>query len=109
MGITGANARALGIDLDLRKTNTYSVYNEIDFKTCLATDGDSYDRLHGKNFRNERICQNYRAGKIKQIPGGTPEKLKVKSVNCGCKDENCEFCGFDAQLVAKKNLTRLYL
>ena len=39
---------------------------------------------------------------IKQIPGGTPEKLKVKSVNCGCKNENCEYCGFDTQLIAKK-------
>lgn len=100
-GITGANARASGIDLDLRKTNTYSVYNEIDFKTCLATDGDSYDRYMVR-ISEMRESVKIIEQAIKQIPGGTPEKLKVKSVNCGCKDENCEFCGFDAQLVAKK-------
>lgn len=99
--ITGANIRASGVDLDLRKTNSYSVYNEIDFNTCLAKNGDSYDRYI------VRIAEMRESVKIieqalKQIPGGTPEKLKVKVVNCGCGQESCEYCGFDAKLVGKK-------
>jgi len=99
--ITGANIRGSGIDFDLRKTNPYSVYDEIEFNTHLSQNSDSYDRYM------VRIAEMRESVKIieqalKQIPGGTPEKLKVKSVNCGCKNEDCEFCGFDAQLVGKK-------
>lgn len=100
-GITGANIRASGVNLDLRKTNPYSVYDEIDFNVCTAKNGDSYDRYMvriGEMRESLKIIEQA----LKQIPGGTPEKLKVKKVNCGCSDENCEFCGFDSQLAAKK-------
>jgi NADH:ubiquinone oxidoreductase subunit D len=99
--ITGANIRASGVNLDLRKSNSYSVYDEIDFTTCLAENGDSYDRyiVRIAEMRESiRIIEQA----LKQIPGGTPEKLKVKKVNCNCGNENCEYCGFDAQLVGKK-------
>jgi NADH-quinone oxidoreductase subunit D len=43
-GITGPNARASGVPLDLRRTRPYSVYPELDFKVCLAEHGDIYDR-----------------------------------------------------------------
>ena len=99
--ITGANLRASGIDIDFRKTNPYSAYNEIDFKTHTAQNGDSYDRYMvriAEMRESVRIIEQA----IKQIPGGTPEKLKVKKVNCGCGNENCEYCGFDAQMTGKK-------
>ncbi len=99
--ITGANARASGIDFDLRKNNGYSVYDEINFKTHITQNGDSYDRYL------VRIAEMHESVKIieqaiKQMPGGTPEKLKVKRVNCECKNDECEFCGFNTQLVGKK-------
>ena len=43
-GITGPNARASGVALDLRRTRPYSIYPELDFKVCLAEHGDVYDR-----------------------------------------------------------------
>jgi len=99
--ITGANLRGSGVDMDLRKTNPYSVYNEIDFKTYTEQNGDSYDRyLVRINEMRESVRIIEQA--IKQIPGGTPEKLQIKSVNCGCKEESCPHCGFDVQLVGKK-------
>ena len=43
-GITGPNARASGIDLDLRRARPYSVYPELDFETCTGEHGDVLDR-----------------------------------------------------------------
>lgn len=43
-GITGPNARASGVAHDLRRTRPYSVYPELDFKVCLASHGDVFDR-----------------------------------------------------------------
>ena len=43
-GITGPNARASGVDLDLRRTRPYSVYPELDFEVITAQHGDIFDR-----------------------------------------------------------------
>ena len=43
-GITGPNARASGVALDLRRTRPYSVYPELDFEVCTLPHGDVYDR-----------------------------------------------------------------
>ena len=43
-GITGPNARASGIPLDLRRTRPYSVYPELDFDVCVEHHGDVFDR-----------------------------------------------------------------
>ncbi len=43
-GITGPNARASGVALDLRRTRPYSIYPELDFEICTAAHGDVFDR-----------------------------------------------------------------
>jgi NADH-quinone oxidoreductase subunit D len=43
-GITGPNARAAGVPLDVRKDNPYLVYPELDFETITATHSDIYNR-----------------------------------------------------------------
>ena len=43
-GITGPNARASGIDLDLRRSRPYSVYPELDFEIITEQHGDIFDR-----------------------------------------------------------------
>ncbi len=43
-GISGPNARASGVELDLRRTRPYSVYPELDFEVCTAQHGDVFDR-----------------------------------------------------------------
>lgn len=100
-GITGPNARASGINMDLRKNNPYSVYNEFDFNVSLAQNCDSYDRYV------VRVAEMRESVKIieqalENIPGGSPEKLKIKQTNCGCNNEECPVCGFDTRLVGKK-------
>jgi NADH-quinone oxidoreductase subunit D len=42
--ITGPNARASGVALDLRRARPYSVYPELEFDVCLGEHGDVYDR-----------------------------------------------------------------
>lgn len=44
--ITGPNLRASGINLDYRKQNPYLVYDELDFNTIVAHNGDSLDRYN---------------------------------------------------------------
>jgi NADH-quinone oxidoreductase subunit D len=43
-GITGPNARASGVDLDLRRARPYSVYPELDFDVVVQHHGDIFDR-----------------------------------------------------------------
>ena len=100
-GITGANIRASGVNMDLRKTNPYSVYSEINFNACFAQEGDSYARYQVR-IAEMRESVKILEQSLKQIHGGTPEKLRVKKTNCGCSNPECEFCGYDSQLVAKK-------
>lgn len=100
-GITGANIRASGVELDLRKTKPYSVYNELDFKVCTAQNGDCYDR-YAVRVAEMRESVKIVEQAIEKIPGGLPEKLSMKRTNCECKDDCCDFCGYETQLTAKK-------
>jgi len=43
-GITGPNARASGVELDLRRSRPYSVSPELDFEVCTLEHGAVFDR-----------------------------------------------------------------
>jgi NADH-quinone oxidoreductase subunit D len=43
-GLSGPNLRGSGVEHDLRKTQPYLVYNQLDFDIPVGTAGDSYDR-----------------------------------------------------------------
>ena len=44
-GFTGPLLRACGVAQDLRRTEGYSVYNELDFEIPVGTTGDCFDRF----------------------------------------------------------------
>jgi NADH-quinone oxidoreductase subunit C/D len=44
-GMTGPVLRASGVPYDLRRADTYSVYNELDFDIAVRQNGDTYDRF----------------------------------------------------------------
>jgi NADH-quinone oxidoreductase subunit D len=45
-GMTGPSLRASGVPLDLRKTEPYLYYPQIDFNVITGTNGDVFDRYH---------------------------------------------------------------
>ncbi len=86
LGFTGPMLRGSGVAWDLRKTQPYAVYNELDFDIPIGTTGDSYDRYL---VRMEEMIQSNRIIKqcikwLKNNPGPvisdnhkiTPPKVK---------------------------------
>ncbi|MCL4473958.1 MAG: NADH-quinone oxidoreductase subunit D [Actinobacteria bacterium] len=74
-GISGPNARASGIDWDLRREVGYSVYPEFDFKVPLGEHGDCYDRY---KCRIEEMRESTKIiGQALDALCGGPVNLKV--------------------------------
>jgi len=44
--LSGPNLRGSGIKFDIRKNDTYSVYNEFDFDIPVGSNGDAWDRYY---------------------------------------------------------------
>lgn len=44
-GLSGPSLRACGVNFDLRKTNPFYFYRDVDFQVPLGINGDSYDRF----------------------------------------------------------------
>ena len=75
-GITGANARASGINFDIRKIFPYAVYERVKFDTIVLQDGDSYSRVQ---IRLEEIKQSISIIKqcLNQLPEGEISNYSV--------------------------------
>ena len=80
-GVTGPNGRATGWACDVRKTNPYSIYPELQFDEVLATEGDSMARFKvrmGEIAQSARILEQL----VDNIPDGeycvkVPKVLKL--------------------------------
>jgi NADH-quinone oxidoreductase subunit D len=74
-GISGPVARASGVNIDLRKTDPYCVYDRMDFDVPVGENGDCYDRYR---VRIEEMRQSVRILRqaIKDLPSG-PAKADV--------------------------------
>ena len=44
LGLSGVLARGSGVNTDIRKTNSYEIYNDIHFNIPIGVNGDCYDR-----------------------------------------------------------------
>jgi len=53
--ITGPNLRASGVNLDYRKQKPYLIYNELEFDSITAENGDSFDRYKVR-VEEMRVC-----------------------------------------------------
>lgn len=101
LGLTGPNIRASGVKLDLRKTNSYSVYNELPFNVALGVNGDTYDRYKVRMMEMHESAKLIKSA-IEQMPGGPTEILDEQRKKCSCKKEDCSVCGFDTQYIGTK-------
>lgn len=74
-GLSGPNLRGSGIDWDLRKTQPYLCYKDLEFDVPVGSVGDCYDRYL---VRMEEMRQSVRILQqcIQKIPGGAENKTK---------------------------------
>jgi len=85
-GFTGANLRASGVDMDLRKDKPYSGYEQYDFDVPVGTTGDCYDRYLVRMeelYQSIRICNQV----IDKFPGGPVYAEDAKKIFAPSKDK----------------------
>ncbi|HHE37177.1 MAG TPA: NADH-quinone oxidoreductase subunit D [Candidatus Cloacimonetes bacterium] len=68
-GIVGPNARATGLQRDIRKDNPYLIYDKLDFKIIIGNDSDAYERA---TVRLKEMFQSIDL--IRQIMDKMPKK-----------------------------------
>ncbi len=85
-GMTGPNARASGVDVDLRRDAPYSGYEKYDFEVVLGENGDCYDRYL---VRMEEMRQSVRIIRqvIEKMPDGPYRAEDAKKIILPHKDK----------------------
>lgn len=81
-GVYGANLRAAGVKLDLRKDQPYSIYDRFDFDAPTGKQGDSFDRYevrHREMAESAKIIRQALDQMPKEGPtmGKVPKMIKV--------------------------------
>lgn len=81
-GVYGANLRAAGVKMDLRKDKPYSVYDRFDFDVPVGQQGDSFDRYevrHREMIESAKIIRQALEQMPKEGPtmGKVPKMIKV--------------------------------
>ncbi len=76
--IVGPNARASGIDYDVRKRRPYEAYDNIDFEVIKCKKGDAYDRTLCRRREIEESLRILEQA-INDIPSGSIRETKMKN------------------------------
>ena len=79
-GFTGVMLRGSGVAWDLRKSQPYDVYSELDFEIPVGTNGDCYDRYLIR-VREMRESLNIVHQCLNKIPEG-PVKVDNFKIRC---------------------------
>jgi len=83
-GITGPMLRAAGVPYDIRKVDSYGIYDRFDFKVPYGENGDCYDRLMMR-FLEMRESLKILKQALADIPGGDFVNPKIKSAKFKAK------------------------
>lgn len=100
-GVTGPNIRASGVDVDLRKTEPYSIYDRLDFKVPTATEGDTYSRYQCR-IAELRETSKLIVQIIDKLPGGDFADLEKNREELTSGD-NATYEPGDLNILAKNN------
>ncbi len=76
-GVTGPSLRATGVAQDLRKTNPYCCYDEMDFEVPVGKHADVYDRYLVRVAEMRESLKIIRQA-IDNIPGGDTAQIKAR-------------------------------
>ncbi|MBP7792772.1 MAG: NADH-quinone oxidoreductase subunit D [Candidatus Goldbacteria bacterium] len=68
-GMAGPTIRGSGVDIDLRKTEPYSVYDKFNFKVCTGKNGDTWDRCKVRMDEMRQSAEILRQA-METIPSG---------------------------------------
>lgn len=79
-GITGPMLRASGVNYDIRKVDSYGIYDRFDFKIPLGNHGDVYDRYMVRLLEMRESLKILRKA-LQDIPAGPICDPKVKIRN----------------------------
>lgn len=93
-GLVGPNLRGSGIEMDIRRTIPYSVYDRFEFKIPIGrgfqgTLGDSYDRYFVRILEMKESCSIVRQA-LENLPSGDI-RTKVKR-NLKIREDECYTC-----------------
>ena len=76
-GITGPMLRATGVNYDIRKVDSYGIYNRFSFRVPLGEHGDVYDRYMVRVLEMRESLGILQAA-LRDIPGGPIIDPKAK-------------------------------
>lgn len=76
-GVTGPSMRATGVAQDLRKTNPYACYDEIEFDVPVGKHADVYDRYLVRMAEMRQSCRIVEQC-LDKIPGGDTQNILDK-------------------------------
>jgi NADH-quinone oxidoreductase subunit D len=77
-GVTGPMLRATGVNYDLRKADSYGIYNRFNFRVPLGEHGDVYDRFMVRMLEMRESVKILEQA-LRDIPGGPVQDPKTKS------------------------------
>jgi NADH:ubiquinone oxidoreductase subunit D len=69
LGLSGVLARGSGVNIDIRKTNPYEIYDELASSVAIGKNGDCYDRYLARMFEMRQSIKLIEQC-VNQIPNG---------------------------------------
>ncbi|WP_373532309.1 NADH-quinone oxidoreductase subunit D [Vampirovibrio sp.] len=76
-GVTGPSLRATGVPQDMRKTNSYACYDEVEFDVPVGKHADVYDRYLVRMAEMRESCRIVEQC-LDKIPGGDTQNILDK-------------------------------
>ena len=77
LDVTGPNARASGVNFDVRKSNTYEAYGEIEFNIVTSDGADAYSRVICRRREIEESLHIIELA-LEKLPNGKLSEKKAK-------------------------------